>query len=139
MIISETQVQDGSSVSHMYQRNLISKESSVYTRQKDDRQSCETFFYQQGKLRHKSLQQPYPSFSLVLFFNVYLFFYLAAPDGPSLRQARYLATACKLFVVAWEIQFSDQGMNRASFFGSVQSQPLDHQEAPVLCLDEDGI
>ena len=33
MIISETQVQDGSSVSHIYKRNLISKESSVYTRE----------------------------------------------------------------------------------------------------------
>ena len=75
MIIFEIQVQDGSSVSHIYQRNLISKESSVYTRQKDDRQSCETFFFnQQGKLRHTSLQQPYPSFPLVLLFNVYLFF-----------------------------------------------------------------
>ena len=32
MIISETQVQDSSSVSHIYQRNLISKESSLYAR-----------------------------------------------------------------------------------------------------------
>ena len=90
MIISETQAQDGASVSHIYQRNLISKESSVCTRQKDDSLVKLFFFFnQQGKVRHKSLQQPYPSFPLVLFFNVYLSFYLTAPGGPSLRPARY--------------------------------------------------
>ena len=36
MIISETLVQDGSSVSHISKRNLISKESSVSARLKDD-------------------------------------------------------------------------------------------------------
>ena len=75
ILILETQVQDGSSVSHIYQRNLISKESWVYTMQKDDSPVKLFFFINTKKLRRKSVQQPYPSFLWFYFFLIFVFLF----------------------------------------------------------------
>ena len=75
-----------------------------------------------------------PSFLIYLFFNIYLF----GCAGSQLWHARYLlrhvgslVAACELLVAARGIQFSDQGSNLRP---PAESQPLDHQGSPLLCL-----
>ena len=48
-----------------------------------------------------------------------------------------LIVACKLLVVAYGIQFPNQGLNRVPLIGNMESQLLDHQGSPACFLMSD--
>ena len=72
----------------------------------------------------------------LLFFHIY-FICLFGCTEYQLWHVGHLVAVCELLVVAWGIQFPDQGSNLCPCIGSTESQPLTTREVlGPIALDE---